>query len=259
MPVRIPAFAEKLRHLYAHTGFKLATLAEELGVKSGTVSGWVHGTKTNDPETVPEQRFEALAELLTRIIGVSIEHARRLWMGDAKTFAKALQDGRNPSFESYLRNEQRTSILSFLKSGVDEARLVTFHETGDGQGDATQANIGDAFAFAVKGEPGAHVVLMVESNVGLHLGVPGRGSPTCLDANGDARLPSAPGAYRFAAPACRHTFTVLLIKSDAPLAISAYADRAAPLGERELSALASDLGRTPRANWCFDRLIVDVR
>lgn len=253
--MQIPGFAQKLRHFYARTGLNLAGLAERLERSPGTVSGWVNGTKTSEPETAPEAGFEALADLLAQKIAVPVEEARRLWKGSAKAFAKAMLDG--PSFEQFLQVARREPILSFLKAGLDEARLVTFFESGDDA--AVSCNLGDAFAFGLEGPPHAQIILTVETSMGVHLGVPGPGAPLRLDAAGRARLPVAPGVYRFGSPGGSHTFTVLLVDTPEPLSIVSLAGQASPLNERDLALLAQEISDVPRNDWCFDRLTVVVR
>ncbi len=254
--MQIPGFAQKLRHLYARTGLNLAGLAKRLKRTAGTVSGWVHGSRTNEPETVSAKGFEALAHLLAQEIGVSIEDARRLWRGPVKAFANALAAEAQPTFEQFLQSARRAPILSFLKAGLDEARLVTFYEHGEA---ALKCNIGEVFAFALAGPPQAQIVLTVETNVGVHLGVPGPGAPARLDAAGRARLPITPGVYRFDAPGGPHTFTVLLVEKPEPLSIAKFAGQAIPLDASDLAILAREISELAQSDWCFDRLTVDVR
>lgn len=255
--MHVPGLATKLKHFYARTGLNLVRLADRLKRAPATVSGWVHGSKTNAPENVPDSRFEGLVLLLTETISVSVEDARRLWLGPVNSFAAALNDKKEARLEDFLRTAERAPILSFLKAGLDEARLVSFNP--DGEEAPVKASIGDAFGFRLEGPAHAQIVLFVETAFGVHLGVPGPGAQARLDRNGRARVPDAPGVYRFDPPAGRHTFTVMLINRADALSIGAFAGQTSPLSDRDLSHLAKEISELTRADWRYDRLVVDVR
>lgn len=255
--MHVPGLAKKLQHFHARTGLNLVRLAQRLNRAPATVSGWVNGSKTNAPENIPDSRFEALALLLTETISVPIVDARRLWLGPVDAFAIALSEKRQARLEDFLRTAERAPILSFLKAGLDEARLVSFHP--DGEEAPVKASVGDAFGFRLEGPPHAQIVLFVETAFGVHLGVPGPGAQARLDRSGRARVPDAPGVYRFDPPAGRHTFTVMLINRAEALSIAGLAGQTSPLSDRDLSLLAKEIGALTRADWRYDRLIVDVR
>ena len=260
--MRLPGLATKLRYLYAYSSMNQASLARRLGRAPTTVTGWVKGTKTSAAENVPDEGREGLAAILVEELGGGIDMAtaRKLWLGSVAEFVQALKASPGQRFLDLLTIAQRRKMLKYLSGAAADKRLVTFFGSGELPRDAVRATIGDRFALGLKSDPSMQIVLLAESAVGCHLGVPGPGAPSRLDATGKARLPDAPSLYRFDEPRGLHRFLAFAIDADDPLSIATCAGRQTPLTETELDTFATELCDKQRVrSWLLDSLLVDVR
>lgn len=267
--VQLPSLSRKLQYLYAHSGLKQKALAEALGYKESTVSGWVNGTKTTSPGQVSQDGLAKLSAILVKLFGsvADVAAARKLWLGTEAEFARALHF--SPHFADLLAMAERRKMLTYLSGAAAGERLVTFFELSETSCGAEGAEVAErfasaavdeCFAFNLAAEPNAQIVLLVESAVGCHLGVPGPGAPSRLDSSGSARLPDFPGLYRFAEPKGLHRFVVFAIDADAPLSIATCVGQQRPLRESDLDMFAAELCDKQRVrSWVLDALLVDVR
>lgn len=258
--VRLPSLSKKLRYLCAYSGLNQRKLADRLGYKEATVSGWVNGTRTTAPGQVSQKGLEVLTAVLVEQLGgvADIAVARRLWLGTEAEFSRALQPSPGQRFLDLLATAKRRNMLTYLSDVA--MRLATFFESSKASHDAVRAAVGERFAFKLAAKPGAQIVLLAESAVGCHLGVPGPGAPSRLDSSGSARLPDFPGFYRFDEPKGLHRFLAFAIEAAEPLSIATCAGRQTPLTESDLDMLAAELCDKQRVrSWVLDILLVDVR
>jgi transcriptional regulator with XRE-family HTH domain len=260
--VRLPSLSKKLGYLYAYSGLNQRSLAERLGLSESTVSGWRKGTKTSQAEKVSGNGREKLAAILVEQLGgvADMATARKLWLGDETEFSRALHASSGQRFLDVLATAKRRKMLTYLSGAAVGNRLVTFFEPSEMPRDAVRATVGECFAFSLAADPGRQIVLLVESAVGCHLGVPGPGAPSRLDSSGGARLPDFPGQYRFDEPKGLHRFLAFAIKAVGPLSITACAGRQTPLAETDFEVFAVELCDKLRVrSWVLDILLVDVR
>ncbi len=250
--------ARKLQVLCGHLRISAAELAKRLGVSASAVSDWSNGKGGADPGHVPESSLQLLSIFLRdQLKGAYTEQsARALWLGSYADFLHALAGAAGLGLSDLLAHTKRTPMLQFIPCNRSRLDIVRF--TPNAQ-TSHQAAIGDYFAFAVCGAPDAELLLLAESAVGWHLGVPRENAPARLDAKGSARLPNFPGAYQFEPPAGVHRFHLLAIKARTPLSIVRSAGSTAPLSEQERNTLARELCNTEHvATWAYDVLEVDV-
>lgn len=260
--VKVPGLSKKLGYLYACSGLKQRSLAERLGYAEATVSGWVKGAKTAEAGTVSKNGFEKLADVLVDVLGgaADLAKARRLWLGSEAGFARALNASPVQRFLDLLAAAQRRPMLTYLSDAAAGQRLVTFSKPPEASCNAIRAAVGDCFALRIKASPGEKIVLLVESAVGCHLGVPGQGAPSEVGRAGGARLPDFPGLYRFDEPRGLHRFLAFAIKAAEPLSIAICAERQMPLAETDIEMLVEELCDKKRvSSWALDTLLVDVR
>jgi hypothetical protein len=186
--------------------------------------------------------------------------ARKLWLGDETEFSLALHAPSEQRFLDVLATAKRRKMLTYLSGAAVGNRLVTFFEPSEMPRDAVRATVGECFAFSLAADPGRQIVLLVESAVGCHLGVPGPGAPSRLDSSGGARLPDFPSLYRFDEPKGLHRFLAFAIEAVEPLSIATCAGRQTPLAEADLEAFAAELCNKQRIqSWVLDTLLIDVR
>jgi hypothetical protein len=260
--VRLPELEKKLRLFYAYSGLNATELAKRIDRAPATLTGWIKGTATTEAELVPDDGRERLAEILVEHFrgGVDLEKARRLWLGSFEDFADAFNSTRATRFLDLLEIASRRKMLTYLSGGADCTQPIAFSNSGETPADAILANIGDRFAFRFEGMENAQIVLLVETVVGIHLGVPGPRSPSQLDDHGHALLPRYPDTYTFEEPRGLHRFWGFAIDTPRPLSISAAAGRRPPLSENELNTFAAELcDQTLVRSWLLDVLAVDVR
>jgi hypothetical protein len=260
--VRLPELDKKLKLFYAYSGLNATELAKRIDRSPATLTGWIRGTATSDAGLVPDDGRERLAEMLVQHFGgaVDLDEARSLWLGSFDDFARAFNATRATRFIDLLETAPRRKMLSYLPGGIDGPKPIAFSNYGETPADAILASIEDRFAFRFDGTPSAQIVLLVETVVGIHLGVPGPRSPSQLDDRGHALLPRYPDTYAFEEPRGLHRFLGFAISAPKPLSISAAAGRRTPLSEAELNAFAAELcDQTRVRSWLLDVLAVDVR
>jgi transcriptional regulator with XRE-family HTH domain len=260
--VKIPGLFKKLRYLYACSELKQRSLAERIGYAETTVSGWARGTRLADAGTVSERGFGKLVDVLVDVLGGTADpaKARRLWLGSEAGFARALNASPVQRFLDLLAAAERRPILTYLSGAAAGQRMVTFSEPPEASRNAVRAAVGERFALRIKASPGEKIVLLVESAVGCHLGVPGQGAPSEVGRAGGARLPDFPGLYRFDEPRGLHRFLAFAIKAAEPLSIATCAERQMPLAETDIEMLVEELCDKKRViSWALDTLLVDVR
>lgn len=256
---RLPGLEKKLRILYAYTGLKQATLAGKLGRAESTVHDWIHGSELKAPELVPAEGRELLAKLLVDTLGtLSIERARALWLGPFDAFARAFAASTEEGFLELLSSVERTPSLTYLPDGLGDLQLVNFGRR-DSPGGPQIAFVGDEFALRVSGSIGAHVVLIVETVVGRHLGIPRPGLAGTIPSPGVLRLPED-GCWSFDPPGGLHRFLLFVLERDTTPAMARLGDILRPLGPDDIKLLIDDLtDKAATRNWHWDLLAVDVR
>lgn len=127
-----------------------------------------------------------------------------------------------------------------------------------GNSSLQRAYLGDTFALRVSGQPGTYVVVIVESNVGRHLGVPQEEFDGRIGTSGMLRLPEE-GCWQFDPPPGRHRFLVFGMERDAPPALATIAGLDRPLGPEDIDLLVGDLGdKEATRRWFWDALLIDV-
>jgi hypothetical protein len=262
--VRLPGLREKLGLLYAYTGLNQTLLAERLGRAGATVSGWVNGTDTTEPESVPDEGRESLAAILVEHLqgAIDLNTARRLWLGPVDEFARAFAETPAARFCDLLKERPRKQMLTYLPGGANAPLPVAFaNDVDEADGRVIVAAIGDRFAFRMEGgAANAHIVLLVETILGVHLAVPGPRSPCRLDPQGHALLPRFPETYWFEEPRGRHRFLAFAIEALEPLSIAQAAGRLAPLPDNDLDRFAAEVCDRARVqSWLMDVALVDVR
>ncbi len=255
----LPELAKKLRILYAYTGLKQATLAKRLNRAESTVHEWVHGTDLKAPELVSAEGRERLAKVLVDTLGtISIERARTLWLGGFDEFAKVFVASTEETFLELLSSVERTPALSFLPDGISDLQLVNFGQPDNPSGPQI-AKVGDEFALRVSAKPGAYVVLIVESVVGRHLGIPRPGLEGRIPHKGLLRLPDD-GCWRFDPPGGLHRFILFIFDRDVPPSIAYMEDILRPLGPDDIRLLVNDIkDKSVTRSWSWDILSINVR
>jgi hypothetical protein len=206
--------------------------------------------------------LDKLSEVLIEVLGGTIDDAmaRRLWLGPEPAFARAFHPSPSQRFLNLLATAERRKMLTYLTGADAGTRLVRFVDPPKLPRDAILAAVGESFALSLVAQPRRQIVLLVESAVGCHLGVPGPDAPLRLDAAGNARLPSYPALYSFEEPKGLHRFLVFAIDATAPLSIAMFAGREMPLDGTELDVFAAELSDERRVrSWALDVLLVGVR
>jgi transcriptional regulator with XRE-family HTH domain len=260
--VELPSLAKKLNLLYAYSELRQRSLAKRLGVRESTVSGWANGTKHTAAGQVSLDGADKLSDLLVEVLGGTIDEAmaRGLWLGPETAFVRAFYPSPSQRFLNLLAAAERQKMVTYLTGADAGIRLVRFVDPAKLPRDAIRAAVGESFALSLVAQPRRQIVLLVESAIGCHLGVPGPGAPPRLDAAGNARLPSYPDLYSFDEPKGLHRFLTFAIDAAEPLSIATCAGREIPLGETELDVFAAELSNNRRVrSWVLDILLVGVR
>lgn len=256
--IELPGFAAKLRILYAYADLKQASLARAIGRSEATLSEWINGTPLREAGHVPEEGLALLSKLLVDRLGglISTEKARRFWLGSVSDFAKAFMASTEGTFLDLLASVERSPSITFLPEGIGDLQIVNFGQRGNSA--FQTAYLGDTFALRVRGQPGAHVVVIVESNVGRHLGIPQEDFDGRIGANGTLRLPEE-GCWQFDPPPGRHRFLVFGMERDAPTGLAAIAGLERPLGPEDIDLLVLDLtDKKATHRWFWDALTINV-
>lgn len=260
--VRLPNLEKKLELLYAYSGLTRVDVRCRMKRAESTFTGYLKGTDASDAEMVPEHARKCLAEMLVDAVGgrIAVEDARKLWLGPLDAFAALFHAPRVGVFLEMLGRAQRAEMLTYRQGGGGAGmRLVQFYDAAEDDPGVIRASVGDTFMFDIVGPPHAQIVLMTQSAMGTHLGVPGPGAPQRFDAQGCARLPDTPKHYRFREPRGLHCFLAFAVDVERPLAIAARAGTITPLTESDLEAFGAELLSASHAGrWRLDTLRVNV-
>ena len=257
--VKVPELEKKLDLLFAHTGLDRNQILARLKRAGSTFSGWLNGTETTAPEMVPEHGRRHLAELLSEAVGgrISVAEARARWLGPLEAFAAVFHTPALGVFLEMLGRAQRAEILTYRRGGRDDVRLVQFFDAAAGDPGIIRAKLGETFSFDVLGPPGALIVLIVQTEVGSHLGAPGPNAPMRIPEEGCVRLPLEPEFYNFKAPGGLHCFLAFAVTTKTPLSIYARAGSTLPLASEDLETFGKEM-LTQTNSWVLDTVRVVV-
>lgn len=259
--VRLPKLEKKLELLYAYSGLTRGDVLCRMKRAESTFTGYLKGTDASDAEMVPEHARKCLAEMLVDAVGgrIAVEDARKLWLGSLEAFAALFHVPPVSAFLEMLSRAQRAAMLTYRQGAGAGMRLVQFYDAAEDDPGVIRASVGDTFTFDIVGPPHAQIVLMTQSAMGTHLGVPGPGAPQRFDAHGFARLPDTPKHYRFREPRGLHCFLAFAVDVERPLAIAARAGTITPLSESDLDTFGAELlSVSHEGRWRLDTLRVDV-
>jgi hypothetical protein len=256
--IELPQLPKKLANFYsfAQNVSSDAKLADRVGVKPSTFSGWVNRTKGESGAYVTPDALDRLANLLSEeIAGISPDQARVLWCGSYLAFARALLEAMQPRLKEVLN--ANPNHLHLRHQVFDPSELGMIADDPELPPDAIEISADCRLSFLIDCRIGMTLGMLVEDRSGWRLPVPGKFHGGEITSSQE-RIPKA-GAplLKFAEPYGLHRFVFLEVPDAAALASLAKARSISSIDRSDINSLAITLAEL-KGKWRWADVFVEV-